>query len=156
MHSLIDEQMVDAIRTSGKGYLTLPDRVNVLEELGLPYDQPAENVVISGCQILSQLSGVLCSFTRLLEKKNASYTLLSKEYCCGNMLYRPAIKARDDAAIEECRSLSREFVGINIEQAKHLNAKRLIIFCSPCYPIYKHAFPEYDVVFYPAAIQELM
>jgi len=56
----------------------------------------------------------------------------------------------------ECRALSREFVSKNMEQAEKLGAKRLIIFCSPCYPIYKHAFPDADIIFYPAVIEELM
>ena len=49
-----------------------------------------------------------------------------------------------------------EFVEKNIVQAKSLGAKRLVIFCSPCYPIYKHAFPEENIVFYPVAISEVM
>lgn len=73
-------------------------------------------------------------------------------------MYRPAIKACDEKALSECRELSKKFVAKkkNIDQAKSLGAKRLIIFCSPCYPIYRHAFPEEDVVFYPAAIREVM
>jgi len=31
-----------------------------------------------------------------------------------------------------------------------------VIFCSPCYPIYKHAFPDENIVFYPVAINEVM
>ena len=56
----------------------------------------------------------------------------------------------------ECRELSKEFVSLNIQQAKSLGAKRLVIFCSPCYPIYKHAFPEENIVFYPVIMSEAM
>jgi len=47
-------------------------------------------------------------------------------------------------------------VALNLLDAKELGAKRLIIFCSPCYPIYRHAFPQEDIVFYPQAMAEAM
>jgi len=156
MHELIDESVVECIRSTGKTSTELPDRIPILEKYNLPYDQRAENVLVSGCQILPALPHLLAPLARLFEKKRLSYTMLSTEYCCGNYLYRPAIKAKDEEAMTECRELSREFVARNMEQAERLGAKRLIIFCSPCYPIYKHAFPEADIVFYPAVINELM
>jgi hypothetical protein len=130
--------------------------VEVLEKHGLPYDREAENVVISGCQVMYLLPQVIASLARVLEKGGMSYTFLSREYCCGNYLYRPAIQARDQEAMEECRELSRKFVALNLEKAGELGARRLIIFCSPCYPIYRHAFPEEDIVFYPQALAEVM
>ena len=156
MHQLINKEMVDTIRNTGKTSKDLPDREDILKEHAMPYDREAENAIITGCQILSLLPQILGSLTRVLDRKNFSYTFLSREYCCGNYLYRPAIKARDDEAMAECRELSKEFVEKNIVQAKSLGAKRLVIFCSPCYPIYKHAFPEEDIVFYPAALSEVM
>jgi hypothetical protein len=114
----------------------------------------AENVIVSGCQILYLLPHILSSLSRVLARGDFSHTFLSREYCCGNYLYRPAIKARDDEAIAGCRELSREFVSLNLLAARQLGAKRLVIFCSPCYPIYRHAFPDEDIVFYPRAITE--
>ena len=156
MHSLIDERAVARIRSTGNGLEGLPDRKTVLEEKGLPYDRQAENVILSGCQILSFLPHVLSSLARIYDRKGFSYTFLSKEYCCGNNLYRPAIKARDEQALTECRGLSEEFVGMNLETARGLGAKRLVIFCSPCYPIFKHALPEEEIVFYPVTLAEVM
>jgi hypothetical protein len=156
MHPLINKEMVETIRDTGKTIEKLPDRIDILEKNRLPYDQKADNIIISGCQILSMLPHILSSLSRLLERKGFSYTYLSKEYCCGNLLYRPAVKAGDDGAMAECRELSKEFVSNNIRQAKKLGAKRLVIFCSPCYPIYKHAFPDENIVFYPVAINEVM
>lgn len=156
MHPLINRSMVENILSIGKTSPDLPDRVPILEAYGLPYDKPAENVVISGCQILPSLPHLLAPLARIFTLRGLSYTFLSTEYCCGNYLYRPAIKARDEEAMAQCRELSRQFVGRNIEQAKNLGAKRIIIFCSPCYPIYRHAFAEENIVFYPAVINELM
>jgi hypothetical protein len=156
MHPLIDERSVELIRATGNGLEGLPDRKTVLEDKGLPYDRRAENVIISGCQILSFLPHVLSSLASIYDRRGFSYTFLSKEYCCGNNLYRPAIKARDEKALTECRGLSEEFIAKNLEAAKDLGARRLVIFCSPCYPIFKHALPEEDIVFYPVTLAEVM
>ncbi|MBW1892105.1 MAG: hypothetical protein JRI91_00210 [Deltaproteobacteria bacterium] len=152
MHSLLDENTVEIIRTTGNTSNDLPDRVEVMDAHGMPYDQQAENTIITGCQILGTIPHILKQFTKVLDRDGINYTFLSKEYCCGNNLYRPAIKAKDDEAMAECRSLSKEFVGLNINKARELGSKRIIIFCSPCYPIYKHAFPNENIVFYPQAL----
>ena len=89
MHPLIDSKTVEPIRSTGNGVENLPDRTSVLEEKGLPYDRPAENVIISGCQIPALLPHVLSSLSRIYDQRRFSYTFLSKEYCCGAYLYRP-------------------------------------------------------------------
>ena len=156
MHALIDEQMIEHIRTTGHALEDQPDRVEIMDSLGLPYDRPAENVVIMGCQNLKLMPQVIQKFARVLERGGMDFTFLSKEYCCGNYLYRPAIKAKDEEAMAQCRSYSKEFVGLNIERMKKLGVRRLILFCSPCYPIYKYAFPDEDIIFYPQALAELI
>lgn len=154
IHPLIDQNMLDTIRRTGKTDDQFPDRIPILEQYSLPYDRQADSAIITGCQILASIPKSLASLSRLLDRGGISHTFLSQEYCCGNNLYRPAIKARDEDAMVELRALSKEFVDKNIKMAEELGAKRLIIFCSPCYPIYKHAFPEKDIVFYPAAIDK--
>lgn len=156
MNPLIDVNMVECMRRTGKAFETLPDRREILEKHRLPWDRRARNVIVSGCQILSALPHVLTSLCRVFDRGGLDYTFLSVEYCCGNYLYRPAIQARDENALSECRQISRELVQRNIERAKELGAERLIIFCSPCYPVYRHAFPEENIVFYPAAIHEAL
>jgi Fe-S oxidoreductase len=154
MHSLIDENIVKTIHLTGNAKKNLPDRIEVMEAHNLPYDRRVENVIITGCQILGAIPKVLKKLVRILDRSGFGYTFLSKEYCCGNTLYRPAIKAKDEEAIAECRALSKEFIRLNIERAKELGSRRIIIFCSPCYPIYRHAFPNEKIVFYPQAINE--
>ncbi len=156
MNSLIDAGMVELIRSTGNFTKDMPDRGKALESLGLPCDRPAENVILTGCQNVKLLPHVLVKLARILDRGKMSYTFLSREYCCGNYLYRPAIKNKDEAALAQCRSLSKEFAGLNLEQAQKLGARRLILFCSPCYPVYKHAWPGEDIVFYPQAIAEVM
>jgi len=154
VHSLIDADTVETIRTTGNTSRSLPNRIEILEAHHLPYDRKAENVIITGCQILGGMFQVLRDLAGILDRGGIGYTFLSREFCCGNNLYRPAIKAKDEEAIAGCRSLSKEFIGHNIEKAKDLGARRIVVFCSPCYPIYRHAFPHENIVFYPQAIDD--
>lgn len=154
MHPLIDAKMVETIRTLGHTYENLPNRVETMKAMNLPFDRPAENVVIMGCQNLKVVPNAVEKFARILERGGVDFTFLSKEYCCGNYLYRPAIKAKDETAMQECRTLSKEFVGNNIEQAKKLGATRIILFCSPCFPIYKFAFPTETIIYFPEVLLE--
>ena len=156
MHELLDQHMVDTINRTGNTYERMPDRATILEAHGLPYDRPAENVIITGCQMLGAIPQVLLSLSRVLDRAAVSHTFLSLEYCCGNNLYRAAIKAHNDEALEECRSLSKQFVRRNVDAAAKLGARRLTVFCSPCYPIYKHACPDADIAFYPVLLEETM
>lgn len=156
MHRLIDEKMVELIRTTGKTFADLPDRIEIMDSLHLPYDRPADNAVIMGCQNLKLVPSTLQALSRILQRGGMSYTFLGQEYCCGNYLYRPAMKAKDEEAMTECRSLSKEFISRNIAAAKKLGARRIIIFCTPCYPVYKYAFPEENIVFYSRALSEVI
>lgn len=156
MHCLINAESVDKITNSGCYSSNSPDRVSLLEKYGLPYDCKAENAIVTGCQILPLLPDVLVSLSRYLDRRNFSHTFLSKEYCCGNYLYRPAIKAKNEEAMNECRDLSKAFVKKTWQVAERFGVRRLVIFCSPCYPIYKHAYPEKDIIFYPQAIEEVL
>jgi len=156
MSKLIDQNMVDNIYSEGCCMGKVTDRIKILDQYNLPYDKKAENVIITGCVILSLLPNIIRSLANIFDKKGLSYSFLSKEYCCGNYLYRPAIKNRDQESIKECQEISKDFIKKNIEQTKELGAKRMIIFCSPCYPIYKHAFPDENIIFYPEAIYEVM
>ncbi len=156
MHPLIDTCAIDRVRAKGVVLDSAPDRVNLLKRYSLRYDVPADNVIITGCMVFFDMPEVLASLASILDRGGVSYTFLSKEYCCGNVLYRPAIKERNEDAMGECRELSKEFIGHNIRNARALGAKRLVIFCSPCYPIYRHAFPQEQIVFYPTVIAEAM
>ncbi|MBC7076470.1 MAG: hypothetical protein H5T98_10515, partial [Syntrophomonadaceae bacterium] len=78
MHPLIDENMVRNILETGNAASGLPPRVEVLEKHGLPYDREAENVVISGCQVMYLLPQVIASLARVLERGGMSFTFLSR------------------------------------------------------------------------------
>ncbi|MDD5475678.1 MAG: (Fe-S)-binding protein [Syntrophales bacterium] len=156
MHRLIDENMVASIRSTGNADAEMVNRIEILDEYRIPYDRKAENVIISGCQIPFLIPRALKMFAVILDRRDVSYTFLSKEYCCGNLLYRTAIRERDEEALAECRLLSKEFIDRNLRLTGELGAKRVVIFCSPCYPIFKHAFPEEEIIFYPELLDEVL
>lgn len=155
MNPLIDWEMLERIRETGQAIPGLPPREEALARLGLPVDTPAENVIVTGCQAIHLLPEEIASLARLMERAGESFTLLSREYCCGNYLFRPAIAARDRETMEECRAFSRELLERNLEGARRLGARRLVVFCSPCYPLYRSSFPGEDIVFYPRELLEL-
>lgn len=57
---------------------------------------------------------------------------------------------------EKIPEISKGFVNKAVQSPRKFGAKRLVIFCYPCYPIYKHAFPEEEIIFYPKATAEIM
>ena len=58
MHSLIDANTVETIRTTGNSSDNLPNRMEVMETHNLPYDREAENTIITGCQIFGAMPQV--------------------------------------------------------------------------------------------------
>lgn len=156
MHSIIYQDSVKNINRTGCYSTKFPDRKSVLDEYALAYDREADNAIITGCEALPLAPNIIACLARFFDRRGFSYTFLSEEYCCGNYLYRPAIKARDEQAMGECRNLSKGFVNKTVQSAQKFGVKRLVIFCSPCYSIYKHAFPEEEIIFYPEAIAEPM
>jgi hypothetical protein len=46
MHPLIHEQRVEYIRSTGHALEAQPNRVEIMDSLGLPYDRPAENIIL--------------------------------------------------------------------------------------------------------------
>jgi len=69
MNELINEEMVERIRTIGNAFDDGSDRKTTMTSLGLPYDRPAENVVIMGCQNL-----------RLMPEKKQARVLMLPEF----------------------------------------------------------------------------
>lgn len=78
MHSLIDINTVETIRTTGNTNSDLPDRTEILKTHNLPIDQPSQEVIITGCQIIGLIPRVLRKFADILDQKEISYTFLSK------------------------------------------------------------------------------
>lgn len=129
------QDIIRKIETLKGSYLT-PDeqRYRLLKvALNTPVDKKADYVIITGCSPLYYFTPVK-SVVELLNHFAVDYTFLSQEACCGRpivdaMSQEPAIAPEQQKGGEDfiCRSL-----GENIERAKNLARKAIVIICPGC------------------------
>ena len=146
---MIDQAQVEHIMKFGAPGDSGETRLQTLrDQIGFKIDQPAEYVIIGGCFQPGAMPDVLASFKTLLERLEISYTLLSKEYCCGWMpIGQPAVMMKDEEGIREFKEVSKKFIRENFKQAKALGAKSIALFCAACEPNYSNCKGETDLEF---------
>jgi len=143
---MIDEKLVENIRRYGTFRDDGSGRRRVLDDIGYPTGESADYAIIMGCFQPEAMPHVLKDLKALLDHLQVSYTLLSKEYCCGWMAFgQPAVMARNEEDIASYRELSREFVLENFKQAKELGAKSVALFCGACEPSYTNCADATDL-----------
>jgi len=136
------EQLAEDIRKEGLVYTVSVLRNAVLGGLGIRRRKGAENVVVVGCACYGTLDAVWAAF-RLLDALGVDYTLLEKEYCCGAPLIAHQVKRGEDRTKADL--LAKEFIGMNIAQARELGAKRVLYFCAWCIYLARRFYPDCDV-----------
>ncbi len=138
------DEMADYIRREG-GILS-PEvmRRAVLGGLEVTKDKygRAENVVIMGCFCHGVLLTVR-SFCLLLNQLGVDYVFLRKEYCCGAPILTDMFSAGEDS--ERGEELAKEFLGMNISQAREQGAKNVVYFCIWCALLAKRFFSGGDI-----------
>jgi len=143
---MIDQKLVENIRTYGTYRDTGEGRSKILEDAGFRIGEKAEHVIIMGCVQPESMPHVLGDLRVLLDHLKVDNTLLAKEYCCGWMpLGQPAVFAKNEEDIAASKKLSREFVLANFAQAKALGAKSIVLFCAACEPSYTNYKDETDL-----------
>jgi Fe-S oxidoreductase len=136
---MIDETYVENIKKHGAFKDTGEGRIQVLKDIGLKLDKPAEYVIIGGCFQHELMPHMFSALKNLLERLNVTYTMLSKEYCCGWMpIGQPAVMAKNDEDIQKYKELSKGFIAENFKQAEMLGAKSIALFCAACEPNYSN------------------
>jgi len=134
---MIDQKLVDNIRTHGFGRGSGEGKLRVLEDIGFRMGERAEYVIITGCFNPEGMPQVFRALKGLLDHLQIDYTLLAKEYCCGWMpIGQPAVMAKNEEDIARSKELSREFIQENFRQAEGLGAKSIVLFCAACEPSY--------------------
>jgi|GEM_PF-408242 Fe-S oxidoreductase len=107
-------------------------RALLLDNIGVKPAKPtAENLIILSCFAVGGLAMQVRSLLWLLDRMGVDYTYLhppEKEYCCGWTV-------KQDSKYE----FSKYFIGLNIDQARKLGAKRMFCFCIECLFQYKVA-----------------
>ncbi len=91
----------------------------VKETIGARVDQQADYVILTGCNAPYRFYH-LKSFIELLERLGASYTLLSKEFCCGSS-YLPKNDESPELAVLE--PYAKDYERRNVAASEALGAK---------------------------------
>lgn len=147
---MIDEKLVENIRTFGVFRDDGEGRRRVLEDVGFRVGERAKYAIILGCFQPEAMPDVLRDLKALLEHLRVGYTLLPKEYCCGWMAFgQPAVMARNEDDIARYKELSREFVLENFKQAEALGVKSIALFCAACEPSYTNCADATDLEIIP-------
>ncbi len=142
---MISQTLVDNIRKHGSYQKSAERRSKVLKDSGFKIGQKAEYVFIPGCGYPELVPHVFRALRELMDSFGISYTLLSREYCCGAILAQAAIRAGDAEEIAKVNAFSREFILENFKQAKELGAKSIVFFCPGCEHYYDNLAGETDL-----------
>ena len=155
-----NETTIANIRESGlaQGAAGVDKRARLLQdELGFRVADRAEYAVIASCFLPTMVPQAMKAFRRLLEHFGVDYTLLGREYCCGNMLYREAVDAKDEEVLKQADVLAREFIGNNLRQVGEVGASKIVAFCVGCDLTYDRLKGEIEqeVMWFPTLLARL-
>lgn len=103
--------------------------------LSCPLDRQAEYAVMSGCHSAFNITH-LKRLTDILKHYRISFTLLSREMCCGHSFLEILPKDTLESERQQFEALARRYEVTNIDTAKNLGAKALITACAGCYVQY--------------------
>jgi Fe-S oxidoreductase len=156
---MLNESLIAKIRESGivQGEAEAGQRAKLLRQLGFRTAGRAEYALIASCFLPSMVPEDMKAFASLLQHYGVDYTLLPKEYCCGNLLYRQALKSKRDEELKEADALAGEFLEANLSQARKVGASKIVAFCVGC-DLVHHRFREdvpEEIMWYPTLLERL-
>lgn len=100
-------------------------------EWGALTGEPDENLIMTGCYPLLGIEEIT-AFCRLVQRLGGRYTFLTKEYCCSPNTNALPVLRGDEGARQRGLEIAREFVGMNVEEAKRLGVKKIYYVCENC------------------------
>jgi len=156
---MLNENLIATIRESGiaQGQAEVEGRTALLRQLGFRTLERAEYALIASCFLPSMVPEALRALASLLQHYQVSCTLLPKEYCCGHLLYRQALKNKSDDDLKQADVLAAEFLEANLSQAREASAGKVIAFCAGCdmaFQRFREDVPE-EIVWYPTVLERL-
>jgi Fe-S oxidoreductase len=156
---MLDEKLIADIRESGiaQGTAEVDQRAKLLKEMGFRWAEKAEYALIASCFMPSLVPEGMRAFRLLLDHYKVDYTLLRKEYCCGDLLLRQAAKDKTGNEMKQADALAREFLENNLVQAREAGARKVIAFCVGCdlvHARFRNAVPE-EILWYPTFLSRL-
>ncbi len=136
---MLDQQMIANIRQSGlaQGAADVERRDRVLrQEMGFRVADGVEYALIASCFLPFLVPRDMEAFKNLLDHFRINYTLLPRERCCGNLLFRQALKDKAGDELKQADVLAREFLDENLRQAREVGATKLVAYCVGCDLVY--------------------
>ena len=134
---MINEKLVDNIRSHGTFRDTDEGKRRVLENIGFKTGEKAKYVIITGCAPPESMPHTFRAFKGLLDYFSIDYTLLVKEFCCGwAPIVQPALSTKNEETIAVAKEFVEEFILNNFRQAEALGAESIVLFCVACEPLY--------------------
>jgi len=147
------EKTISRIREGGvvQGPGRAEERRRLLEELGFRMRERAEYTLLASCYNPYLVPEDMRALARLLDRLGVDYTLLPKEYCCGDPLFLHALDEGHEGDLDVARELAREWAAENLRQARERGSSTIVLYCQACdmvwQPLREHV-PE-RVVWYP-------
>lgn len=156
---MLDERLIAAIRENGiaQGADGVDQRARLLKDMGFRTVDKAEYALIASCFLPSMVPEAMKAFRLLLEHYQVDYTLLHKEYCCGDPLLLQAARDKTGEDIRQADVLAREFPENNLIQARRVGARKILTYCVGCdlvYSRFKDSIPE-EILWYPTMLARL-
>lgn len=155
-----NEKMIARIREGGiaQGAAQIDDRNRLLRDaFGFRVADRAEYALIASCFNPYLEPADMEAFARLLDHFQIDYTLLPREYCCGDPFYLHAIDQKHDGDLKQADDLAREFFRHNLEQAQAAGADKLIVYCAGCDLVFnriKDDIPA-EIIWHPTLLERL-
>lgn len=157
---MLDQKMIANIRDSGmvQGADKVEKRAKLLQqELGFRVADKAEYALMASCFLPSVVPQGMKALGNLLQHFEVDYTLLRKEYCCGELFFRQALNDKSDEELTQAHVLAREFLDNNLRQVRELGASKIVTFCVGCDSVYarlKGVIPH-EILWYPTLLAQL-
>lgn len=155
-----NEKMIERIRAGGimQGPDQVGDRNRQLQEVcGFRVAERAEYALVASCFNPYLEPQDMTAFRKLLDHFGVDYSLLPKEYCCGDPLYLHALDEKHAGDLESADDLAREFLHKNLEQARALGATKIIAYCAGCDLVFTRADPSTpeEILWHPTLLARL-
>lgn len=154
------ETMIDNIREGGvaQGAKQAQERFRMLKEgFGFRTVDKAEYALIASCFNPYLEPEDMRAFRNILEYYDVNYTLLPKEYCCGDPFYLHFVNKKHEGDLELADELGREFFEKNLEQARKKGAGKILAYCAGCDMVFERFSAEVteEILWHPTLLARL-
>lgn len=155
-----NEKMIAKIREGGvaQGADQAEERKRLLtEDLGYRTAEKAEYALIASCFNPLLEPQDMKAFAKLLEYYEVDYTLLPKEYCCGDPFYMHYVNEKHEGDLEQADELGKEFLDENLKQVRDIGASKILAYCAGCDMVFKRFsdnVPE-EILWHPTLLARL-